>query len=36
MTTLYAWGCLWNADLSTATVLSGARLTAFRTALANW
>jgi len=33
---LYAWGCLWNADLSTVTVLSGARLTAFRTALANW
>jgi hypothetical protein len=33
---LYAWGCLWNADLSTVTVLSGARLTAFRTALAGW
>jgi hypothetical protein len=33
---LYAWGCLWNADLSTVTVLSGARLTAFRTALASW
>ena len=27
---LYAWGCLWNADLSTVTALSGARLTAFR------
>jgi hypothetical protein len=33
---LYAWGCLWNADLSTVTHLSGDRLTAFRTALANW
>jgi hypothetical protein len=33
---LYAWGCLWNADLNTVTVLSGARLAAFRAALANW
>ena len=33
---LFAWGCLWNADLKTVTVLSGTRLTAFRTALANW
>lgn len=33
---IYAWGCLWNADGSTVTVLSGARLSAFRTALANW
>jgi hypothetical protein len=33
---LYAWGCLWNADLSTVTALSGARLTAFRAALASW
>jgi hypothetical protein len=33
---LYAWGCLWNADLSTVTVLSGARLAAFRAALASW
>jgi hypothetical protein len=33
---LYAWGCLWNADLNTVTALSGARLAAFRAALANW
>jgi hypothetical protein len=33
---MFAWGCLWNADLNTVSVLSGARLTAFRTALANW
>jgi hypothetical protein len=33
---LFAWGCLWNADLKTVTVLSGARLTAFQTTLANW
>ena len=36
---LFAWGCLWNADgtgSANATVLTGTRLTAFRTALANW
>jgi hypothetical protein len=33
---MYAWGCLWNADLNTVTVLSGDRLVAFKTALANW
>ena len=33
---MFAWGCLWNADLSPVTVLTGARLTAFKTALANW
>jgi hypothetical protein len=33
---LFAWGCLWNADGKTVTVLSGARLTAFRAALAHW
>jgi hypothetical protein len=33
---LYAWGCLWNADSSSVSVLSGARLTAFRAALASW
>ena len=31
---LFAWGCIWNTDLIIATVLSGARLTAFRKALA--
>ena len=33
---LFAWGCVWNADLKTVTVLSGDRLTAFRAILANW
>ena len=36
---LFAWGCLWNADGSgsaNATVLTGDRLVAFQTALANW
>jgi hypothetical protein len=33
---LFAWGCLWNSDGSTATALTGARLTAFRAALARW
>jgi hypothetical protein len=33
---LFAWGCLWNSDGRTATALSGARLAAFRAALANW
>lgn len=33
---LFAWGCLWNSDLQTVTILSGARLTAFRKALATW
>lgn len=33
---LQAWGCLWNADLNTVTVLSGDRLMAFRKALAAW
>ena len=36
---LFAWGCLWNADgtgSANATVLTGDRLTAFQTALANW
>jgi hypothetical protein len=33
---LFAWGCVWNADLKTVTVLSGDRLTAFQQALANW
>jgi hypothetical protein len=33
---LFAWGCMWNATGGIATVLTGARLTAFRTALANW
>jgi hypothetical protein len=32
----FAWGCVWNADLKTVTVLSGDRLTAFQTILANW
>jgi hypothetical protein len=33
---LFAWGCLWNANQSVATVLTGDRLTAFRKALAAW
>ena len=36
---LFAWGCLWNADgtgAANATVLTGDRLTAFRSALAAW
>jgi hypothetical protein len=34
---LFAWGCVWNSSNgSWATVLSGARLTAFKTALAAW
>jgi hypothetical protein len=33
---LFAWGCVWNSDLKTVTVLSGARLNAFRKALAAW
>ena len=36
---LFAWGCLWNADgtgSANATVLTGDRLTAFRSALAHW
>jgi hypothetical protein len=36
---LFAWGCLWNADgtgSANATVLTGDRLTAFRSALASW
>ena len=33
---LFAWGCLWNADLNTVHILSGDRLVAFKAALANW
>lgn len=33
---LFAWGCVWNTNLGFVRVLSGARLTAFRTALAAW
>ena len=33
---LFAWGCVWNSDGEIATVLAGARLDAFRTALTNW
>jgi hypothetical protein len=33
---LFAWGCMWNSTGGIATVLTGARLTAFQTALANW
>ena len=36
---LFAWGCVWNSDGGEggiATPLEGDRLTAFRTALANW
>ena len=33
---LFAWGCVWNSTGGIATVLTGARLEAFRTALANW
>jgi hypothetical protein len=36
---LFAWGCLWNANgtgSANATVLTGDRLTAFRSALAHW
>jgi hypothetical protein len=36
---LFAWGCLWNANgtgAANATVLTGDRLTAFRSALAHW
>jgi hypothetical protein len=36
---LFSWGCLWNADgtgSANATVLTGDRLVAFQTALANW
>ena len=33
---MFAWGCLWNANLNSVTVLSGDRLTAFQKALANW
>jgi hypothetical protein len=33
---LFSWGCLWNANAKIATVLTGARLTAFKKALAAW
>jgi hypothetical protein len=33
---LFAWACMFNADAQIATVLTGDRLTAFQTALANW
>jgi hypothetical protein len=33
---LFAWGCMWNSTGGIATVLTGDRLTAFRTALAGW
>jgi hypothetical protein len=33
---MFAWGCLWNANQTPATVLTGDRLTAFRQALAAW
>jgi hypothetical protein len=33
---LFAWGCLWNVNGATARVLTGARLAAFKTALAHW
>jgi hypothetical protein len=33
---LFAWACLWNANESFATVLTGARLSAFKSALAAW
>ena len=33
---LFAWGCVWNTNLGFARVLTGARLTAFRKALAAW
>ena len=33
---MFAWGCMWNATAGIATVLTGDRLTAFKTALANY
>jgi hypothetical protein len=33
---MFAWGCLWNANQTPATVLTGDRLTAFQQALAAW
>lgn len=33
---LFAWGCIWNTTGGIATVLTGARLTAFKSALAAW
>jgi hypothetical protein len=33
---MFAWGCMWNATGGIATVLTGDRLTAFQTALAEW
>lgn len=33
---LWRFGCLWNVNLSTVTVLVGARLTAFQHGLAGW
>ena len=33
---LFAWGCMWNSTGGIATVLTGDRLAAFRTALAGW
>jgi hypothetical protein len=36
MEPLFAFGCVWNVNGGTATVLTGARLRAFRKALASW
>jgi hypothetical protein len=33
---LFRWGCVWNTNLGFASVLTGARLTAFKKALAAW
>jgi hypothetical protein len=33
---MFAWGCMWNSTGGIATVLTGDRLAAFQTALANW
>ena len=33
---LFVWGCIWNTNHGFARVLTGARLTAFRNALARW
>jgi hypothetical protein len=33
---LFRWGCIWNTTGGIATVLTGARLTAFQKALAAW
>jgi hypothetical protein len=33
---LFKFGCVWNTNLGTVTVLTGARLQAFKTGLASW